>query len=303
MKMKDGNVMEKDIEKFIRYLKEQKNYSKYTISTYEEDLIFLSKYLEKEGISYLDIDYSTIRLYFNYLDSFNYSKNTIAKKITSARSFYKYLARNNKIKTNPFSLCSLPKKDNLLPKFLYYNELEEMFSSCDDSNFGIRNRCILEVLYATGVRVSELVNIKLSDIDFDNGTIKVIGKGNKERIVYFLDYPKKYMLDYIENGRNVMLNNKPCEYLFINKLGNKLTTRGVELIIKDIISKTSIKSNVTPHTIRHTFATHLLNEGCDIMSVKELLGHESLKATQVYTHITNEELRNIYLNCHPRSKK
>ena len=111
------------------------------------------------------------------------------------------------------------------------------------------------------------------------------------------------MLDYIENGRNVMLNNKPCEYLFINKLGNKLTTRGVELIIKDIISKTSIKSNVTPHTIRHTFATHLLNEGCDIMSVKELLGHESLKATQVYTHITNEELRNIYLNCHPRSKK
>ena len=195
--MKDGNVMEKDIEKFIRYLKEQKNYSKYTISTYEEDLIFLSKYLEKEGVSYLDIDYSTIRLYFNYLDSFNYSKNTIAKKITSARSFYKYLARNNKIKTNPFSLCSLPKKDNLLPKFLYYNELEEMFSSCDTSNLGIRNRCILELLYATGMRVGELVNIKLNDIDLKEKYIKILGKGNKERIVYFGDYAKEYLEKYI----------------------------------------------------------------------------------------------------------
>ena len=211
MKMKDGNVMEKDIEKFIRYLKEQKNYSKYTISTYEEDLIFLSKYLEKEGISYLDIDYSTIRLYFNYLDSFNYSKNTIAKKITSARSFYKYLARNNKIKTNPFALCSLPKKDNLLPKFLYYNELEEMFSSCDDSNLGIRNRCILELLYATGMRVGELVNIKLNDIDLKEKYIKILGKGNKERIVYFGDYAKEYLEKYIYEVRDNLLKNKKSD--------------------------------------------------------------------------------------------
>ena len=134
--MKDGNVMEKDIEKFIRYLKEQKNYSKYTISTYEEDLIFLSKYLEKEGISYLDIDYSTIRLYFNYLDSFNYSKNTIAKKITSARSFYKYLARNNKIKTNPFALCSLPKKDNLLPVVSINSSLSDAISVMAKKHLG-----------------------------------------------------------------------------------------------------------------------------------------------------------------------
>ena len=242
MKMKDGNVMEKDIEKFIRYLKEQKNYSKYTISTYEEDLIFLSKYLEKEGISYLDIDYSTIRLYFNYLDSFNYSKNTIAKKITSARSFYKYLARNNKIKTNPFSLCSLPKKDNLLPKFLYYNELEEMFSSCDTSNLGIRNRCILELLYATGMRVGELVNIKLNDIDLKEKYIKILGKGNKERIVYFGDYAKEYLEKYIYEVRDNLLKNKKSDYLFINNSGTNLSSRGVELIIKNIIKETSIKS-------------------------------------------------------------
>ena len=292
MKMKDGNVMEKDIEKFIRYLKEQKNYSKYTISTYEEDLIFLSKYLEKEGISYLDIDYSTIRLYFNYLDSFNYSKNTIAKKITSARSFYKYLARNNKIKSNPFSLCSLPKKDKLLPKFLYYNELEEMFSSCDTSNLGIRNRCILELLYATGMRVGELVNIKLNDIDLKEKYIKILGKGNKERIVYFGDYAKEYLEKYIYEVRDNLLKNKKSDYLFINNSGTNLSARGVELVIKNIIKETSIKSNITPHVLRHTFATHLLNEGCDILSVQELLGHESISTTEIYTHVANEQVRN-----------
>lgn len=303
MKMKDGNVMEKDIEKFIRYLKEQKNYSKYTIINYEEDLYFLKTYLEKEDISYLDVDYSVIRLYFNYLDSFNYSKNTIAKKITSARSFYKYLARNNKIKTNPFSLCSLPKKDNLLPKFLYYNELEEMFSSCDTSNLGIRNRCILELLYATGMRVGELVNIKLNDIDLKEKYIKILGKGNKERIVYFGDYAKEYLEKYIYEVRDNLLKNKKSDYLFINNSGTNLSSRGVELIIKNIIKETSIKSNITPHVLRHTFATHLLNEGCDILSVQELLGHESLRATQVYTHITNEGLRNIYNISHPRNNK
>lgn len=299
--MKDFNFY---MGQFLEYLKYEKNYSLLTINGYKEDLIFLNDYFNKENINFLEVEYQDIRLLYNYLEDKHYSKNTIARHISSIRSFYKYLSFNKIINNNPFNMAHLPKKDKMLPKFLYYNELMEMFDSIKSDDFyGKRNRCILEVLYATGVRVSELVNIKLSDIDFDNGTIRVIGKGNKERIVYFLDYPKKYMLDYIENGRNVMLNNKPCEYLFINKLGNKLTTRGVELIIKDIISKTSIKSNVTPHTIRHTFATHLLNEGCDIMSVKELLGHESLKATQVYTHITNEELRNIYLNCHPRSKK
>lgn len=299
--MKDFNFY---MGQFLEYLKYEKNYSLLTINGYKEDLMFLNDYFNKENINFLEVEYQDIRLLYNFLEDKHYSKNTIARHISSIRSFYKYLSFNKIINNNPFNMAHLPKKDKMLPKFLYYNELMEMFDSINLDNFyGKRNRCILEVLYATGVRVSELVNIKLSDIDFDNGTIKVIGKGNKERIVYFLDYPKKYMLDYIKNGRNVMLNNKPCEYLFINKLGNKLTTRGVELIIKDIISKTSIKSNVTPHTIRHTFATHLLNEGCDIMSVKELLGHESLKATQVYTHITNEELRNIYLNCHPRSKK
>ncbi|OLA93413.1 MAG: hypothetical protein BHW63_01940 [Mycoplasma sp. CAG:611_25_7] len=270
--------MEKDIEKFIRYLKEQKNYSKYTISTYEEDLIFLSKYLEKEGISYLDIDYSTIRLYFNYLDSFNYSKNTIAKKITSARSFYKYLARNNKIKTNPFSLCSLPKKDKYT---ISTYEEDLIFLS----------------------KYLEKEGISYLDIDLKEKYIKILGKGNKERIVYFGDYAKEYLEKYIYEVRDNLLKNKKSDYLFINNSGTNLSSRGVELIIKNIIKETSIKSNITPHVLRHTFATHLLNEGCDILSVQELLGHESLRATQVYTHITNEGLRNIYNISHPRNHK
>lgn len=295
--------MEKDIDDFLKYLKEQKNYSPLTINGYKEDLIFLKNYFLKENISYLNIEYPDIRLFYNYLDSFNYSKNTISNKISAARSFYKYLARNNKIKSNPFSLASLPKKDNLLPKFLYYNELEEMFNACDDSYLGIRNRCILELLYATGMRVRELVNIKLKDIDPTEKYIKILGKGNKERIVYFGDYAKEYLEIYLNNSRNYLLKNKSCDYLFINNTGTKLSTRGVELIVKKVIKDTSIKTNITPHTIRHTFATHLLNEGCDILSVQELLGHESLRATQVYTHITNEGLRNIYNNSHPRNNK
>ena len=298
------DLFDKNVDNFLIYLDSQKNYSKLTIDSYKEDLKFFKDYLTIEHISFDDITYNEIKNFYIYLESKKYSKNTISRHISALRSFYKYLAFNKKIKTNPFSLATLPKKDKLLPKFLYYNELEEMFDAIDISTpLGKRNRCILEILYATGLRVSELVNIKLSDINYNDMSIKVLGKGNKERIVYFGSYAKEYLDTYIKNGRNEFLKGKTSDYLFINNKGTNLSTRSVEMIIKDIIRKTSIKSNITPHTIRHTFATHLLNEGCDILSVQELLGHESLKATQVYTHITNDELKNIYLNCHPRNRK
>lgn len=292
------------VENFLIYLDSQKNYSKLTLDSYNEDLKFFKDYLTIEHIKFNDINYDEIKNFYIYLESKKYSKSTISRHISALRSFYKYLAFNKIIKTNPFSLATLPKKDKLLPKFLYYNELEEMFDAIDmETSIGKRNRCILEILYATGLRVSELVNIKLSDINYDDMSIKVLGKGNKERIVYFGSYAKEYLDTYIKNGRYEFLKGKTSDYLFINNKGTNLSTRSVEMIIKDIIKKTSIKSNITPHTIRHTFATHLLNEGCDILSVQELLGHESLKATQVYTHITNDELKNIYLNCHPRNRK
>lgn len=295
--------MDKYIKDFLSYLKNQRNYSLKTIDSYKEDLKILEDFYLKENINFLKVEYSDIRFLYNYLDSKKYSKNTIARMISSTRSFYKYLAFNKIIEINPFSLATLPKKDKLLPKFLYYNELEELFDTFDlKDKYGQRDRLILELLYATGLRVSELVNIKLDDIDYSDNHIKVLGKGNKERIVYFGEYAKTYLELYLNDGRKNLLK-KECNYLFINNKSGKLSARGVELIIDKVIKKTSIKTKVTPHTIRHTFATHLLNEGCDISTVQELLGHESLKATQIYTHITNDSLRNTYLKTHPRNNK
>ena len=290
--------MDKYIDMYLDYLLYQKNYSKNTILNYEEDLIFFKEYVEREEILFLDIDYAFIRGFYNYMDDLKYSKNTISRKVSSIRSFYKYLARNNYISYNPFSLTSSPKKDKLLPKFLYYNELEDLFNACDlTDEFGIRDRLILEMLYATGMRVGELENIKVNDINFYDNSIKILGKGNKERIVYFGDYARE-ILDLYLNKRK-----KESDYLFINNKGERLTARGVRYIIDKVTKKASLNTNVSPHMLRHSFATHMLNEGCDLLSVKELLGHESLRATQVYTHVTNDRLKDVYLKSHPRMKE
>ena len=196
--------------------------------------------------------------------------------------FYKYLINNKVIDSNPFSLVSLPKKERHLPRFFYYNELEEMFQVPKlNTALGQRDRLLLEMLYATGVRVSELVNIKVSDINGEE--IKVLGKGNKERIVEFGDYAESILELYLNEGYK-SLNVKKSEYLFLNNRGGKLTTRGVRYILDNIINKTTIDKKISPHMLRHTFATHLLNEGCDLLTVQELLGHESLTATSIYTY-------------------
>ena len=182
------------IDKYLEYISYQKKYSENTIINYEEDLEFFRKYLEENKINFLKVDYAFIRRFYNYMDDLGFSKNTISRKISSLRSFYKYLARNNYIAYNPFSLTKGPKKDKLLPKFLYYNELEELFNACDlDNLYGIRDRLILEVLYATGMRVGELEFIKITDINFYDNSIKILGKGNKERIVYFGEYAREIL--------------------------------------------------------------------------------------------------------------
>ena len=168
---------------------------------------------------------------------------------------------------------------------------------------GQRGRVILEVLYASGVRVSELVNIKLKDIDFSNKNILILGKGSKERLVSFGDYALEYINLYLKEGRKLLLDGVKSDYLIVGKKSEKLTTRRVEQIIDDIIKRTSIKLNITPHMFRHTFATHLLDNGCDLLVVQELLGHASLSSTEIYTHVSNEHLREVYLKCHPRNKR
>ncbi len=292
----------KHLEEYIRYLTYEKHYSSYTVVNYESDILEFIDYLDKEQIELLEIDYTLIRNYLGYLfDKKKDNNTTVSRKISSLRGFYKYLSNHEYIKSNPFRLVSLPKKAKTLPKYFYYNELEELFNSCDTKTpLGQRDELILELLYATGVRVSELVNIKLKDINEFDLTIKILGKGNKERLVSFGEYAKDALDLYKGDGR-CKLNVKNSDYLFLNHIGGVLTTRGVRDILDRIIKRTTIDKNISPHMLRHTFATHLINEGCDLLAVSELLGHESLAATQIYTHVTTDHLKEVYFHAHPRA--
>ena len=291
------------IYEFLDYIMVEKNYSDYTETNYEIDLFKYEKYLNDHKLNYLTIKYKDISNFIGYLNKSGYKSSTINRIISALKSFYSYLEITHKIKNNPFSLVSSLKREKRLPNYFKYQEFELMIECLSDDDLGIRNRLIIELLLATGIRVSELVNIKLNDIDINNGEIRIMGKGKKERIVYFKDYSKGALNNYLNNARNNLLNGKDSDYLFINNNGTNLTDRGVRLIIDNIVRKSSIKSKVSPHTFRHTFATIMLNEGCNIKSVQELLGHSSLSTTGIYTHLTNEEVRREYLKAHPRARE
>ena len=293
----------KSLEEFLKYLEVEKNYSTYTINNYKLDIEQFLIYCDDNEIKYSNITYPEARTYLNYLYNTKGEKaSSVSRKISSIRTFYRYLANHN-IENYSFHLLRLPKKGQRLPKFLEYNELEEIFKVPNlDTPIGKRDALILEMLYATGMRVGELVNIKIDDINHSNMTIKILGKGNKERIAYYNKITEKRLNDYLNNGRLELLK-KPNDYLFLNHLGGKLTTRGVELILDKTIKETSLSKHLTPHMLRHSFATHLLNEGCDLLSVQELLGHASLSATNIYTHVTNDRIKDVYLRTHPRARK
>ncbi len=296
--------MEKEINNFIEYLKYQRNYSDFTCNNYKKDLNEYNSFILSNKINYKNMDYNEAKEYVIYLNKKNDAKSTISRKLSSLRTFYKYLVLNNKVESNPFLLVSSPKKEKRIPKFINYNNMEEILNVPNiKTKEGQRERVILEVLYASGVRVSELVNIKLKDIDFSNKNILIFGKGSKERLVSFGDYALEYINLYLKEGRNLLLDGVKSDYLIVGKKSEKLTTRRVEQIVDDIIKRTSIKLNITPHMFRHTFATHLLDNGCDLLVVQELLGHASLSSTEIYTHVSNEHLREVYLKCHPRNKR
>ena len=289
------------LENYLKHLKYEKNYSTDTIDSYHSDILEYLTYLEEENKDYLTIKYQDIKYYLIYLNEKKNNSATISRKISALRSFYKYLVNQSYLMNNPLLSVKLPKKEKKLPRSFSYNELEEMFEVPDLSlPLGQRDRLILELLYATGVRVSELVNIKLSDIR--GREIKILGKGNKERYVEFGEYADEILKLYLNDGYK-KLNKKNSEYLLLNKNYTKLSDRGVRLILDNIITKTSINKNISPHMIRHSFATHLLNEGCDLLSVQQLLGHASLSATSIYTHITNDRIKEVYFKTHPRAKK
>lgn len=293
------------LDEFLENIEYQRGYSENTIINYENDIEEFISFLKKEGIEKLkDVDYGIVRFYLMELYNKKFSRNSVSRKLSSLRSFFKFLHAKNKIEMNPFSLVSSPKKEKRLPKFLYNEDIEKIFEVPDTKkSLGQRDYLILELLYDTGIRVGELVNIKLNDIDFSNRTIRILGKGNKERIVLFGVYLDDILNLYLNDGRKEILKDNNNEYLILNGHGNNITTRGVRLIIENIIKKACIKTHATPHTLRHTFATHLLENGADLLTVKELLGHSTLSSTQVYTHVTNERLRNVYLHSHPRAKE
>ena len=292
-----------NINKYLEYLKYQKNYSDYTINSYKTDILEFLDYLEREDLNYKEVVYSDIRFYLMYLkEERNDTNSSIDRKLSALRGFYKYMANENIIKSNIFSLVNGPKKDKKLPRYFEYNESEELFNACDISTpLGQRDLLILEMLYATGVRVGELVNIKVNDINRSERKILILGKGNKERIVEYGDYCEEILKLYLKDGY-ISLNKDNSEYLLLNKNGGVLTERGVRYLLDKIIKNTSINKNISPHMIRHSFATHLLNEGCDLLTVQKLLGHESISATQVYTHVSTDRIKEVYYNSFPRAK-
>ena len=293
--------MDKVIDDFIEYLDIEKKYSHYTCVNYRDDLTKFSDYLNIQGIKYNQVNYADIRGFIAYLYDKKEATKTITRNISCLRSFYKYLLRNNLIKENPMTLISNPKQDKTLPHYLTYEEIEELLRVTDkDTPFDIRDNLIIELLYSTGIRVGELVNIKIKDIDLNEESIRVFGKGKKMRIVYFGKPCKDKIKKYLEVRKDIV--NGTNEYLLLNKRGNKLGDRSIRTIFENIIKLNHLDINFTPHTLRHTYATHMINEGADVRSVQELLGHSSISTTGIYTHVSIEHLRSVYLDSHPRGE-
>ena len=224
--------------------------------------------------------------------------------LSALRHFYTYLEIHKIVNNNPYKNIKNPKKDKRIPNFLQYKELTDIIKSIPlDTPLNIRNRLIIELLYASGLRVSELVNLKIHDINKSNRGIRVLGKGSKERITYYREYAEEVLEIYLDEARPELLNGKINDYLILNKLGDKITSRSIENIINKTIEDLAIKHHISPHVLRHTFATDLLNNGADLKSVQELLGHSSLSTTQIYTHVTSDRLRQEYLHAFPRTKE
>ncbi len=294
------------LDKYHNYLLVEKNYSPYTISSYLKDIDEFQKFLENEKYGNILVIKSEniARYYISHLVGSNYSRKSVARKISSLRAFYKYLVIENIIDRSYFENVETPKIEKQLPKFLYQNEIELMFHSIDKTKAtGIRDYAILELLYGSGLRVSELCTITEKNLDFSNEMIKVFGKGHKERYIPMNERTIAILKEYLHLARPELIrkveNNAP-EVLFVNHHGGPLTTRGVRVILDNIIDHTADVGHVYPHMIRHTFATHLLDGGADLRSVQAMLGHENLSTTQIYTHVSKEQIKETYMLNHPR---
>jgi len=302
--------LKKYIELYAFFLKNEKNYSNYTIVSYRNDLIQFFNYLKLYRILKDDkieyVDRSVMRKYIVSLKKSDYSARSISRKISTVRSFFKFCLREGIIKVNPTINLITPKIDKKLPYFLYLQEVNKLIETpLKNTIFGIRDRAILELLYGTGIRVGELVNLNICNIDLYEKTIIVFGKGSKERILPLGNPSIRAIQEYLTSRnlfeKKIFVNKNDLEALFLNRLGGRLTARSIRRIIIKYMKMAGLNKKISPHVLRHSFATHLLGGGADLRSVQELLGHKSLSTTQIYTHITKERLKTIYKKSHPRA--
>ena len=289
------------LKEFENYLKNGRKYSINTVNSYLSDINIFLEYLKESKINYKDVNCEVIMTYLKYLDEAKYKSSSINRLLSSLNDYYNYLVKMKYVKYNYFKDINRPRKEKKLPNFINYEEYMTLIKQIEKEEnefLRTRNLLFLEILFDTGLRVSEAVNIKLSDINKNEGSIRVLGKGKKERIVYFGEYALSYLNDYMTI--RVGINSLDKNYLFLNKNYTKLTRRGAEYLINSVTKQALLKQKVTPHTLRHSFATEMLNNGCDIRSVQELLGHKSLSTTGIYTHVTNEVVRTEYLKAFKR---
>jgi len=306
--------MEIYLDEFITHLRVERNFSPHTLVSYKGDLKSFINFLKRNKIDTLNkVDRLQVRKFLAYLAGKNLEKSTIARKLSSIRSFFGYLTREKIIAQNPTIHIPTPKQMKKVPHFLDLHEVRLLLELPNRRTLlGLRDRAILEVLYGSGLRVSELVNLNISDVDLLGGMIKVKGKGSKERLVpigemgltsierylKMRQLPKKSAFFKIKSFQNLSYSKGP---LFLNFQGSRLNTQSINRLVHKYIRLASIKKGVSPHTLRHTFATHLLDAGCDLRAVQEMLGHASLSTTQIYTHVTTERLKRVYRKYHPRA--
>lgn len=293
------------IEDFEKFLKYERNFSDNTLDAYLRDIRKLQSYAEETlDVGPLEISYENLQEYLFQLSKQKFSERSQARWISSIKAFFKYLAEDEAREDNPTTLLESPKLGFYLPDTLSFQDVERIIKAINlSTDLGRRNHCMIEVLYGCGLRVSELIDLKISNINFKESYLKVDGKGDKSRFVPLAHYTAKLIKQYITEVRSKYKINKKCEdILFLNSRGSAMSRVIVFIIIKELTEKAGINKKISPHTFRHSFATHLLQNGADLRYIQEMLGHSSITTTEIYTHLKNEELRDVILNYHPRNK-
>lgn len=291
---------------FISYLQNERHYSDLTISSYQTDLLEAKKFWQNNGgfDGWKNVQERDIQIYLQNLADRKLARSSQARQMSSLHSFFRFLTRRKFIQIDPTQGIALRRGEKKLPEFFYENELKQVFDSLKGNQpLTVRNLALFELFYATGMRVSEVSNLTLHQIDLNLQTILVHGKGNKDRYVAFDDHTKKSLVKYLEDARPNLLKNDAEQHVFLSNLGKPLSKRGIEYVMQKTFNQAGISGKVHPHELRHTFATAMLNNGADLRSVQELLGHSSLSATQIYTHVTMAHLKSDYEKYFPRNKE